>query len=831
MSFLRLRNNLHSRKSFWTAKKWFEDKVGFRFWKSAFRVNYFYDYQKSSFYFLWSSLGPFIKTLIYTVLIILILELCNRFFPVTSDLYINVFDSDTIDAFLATIASISGVFLGLYFAAISSIAGNFLLRASQDIRHFFLRTPEGIQYVQTIVSTGVISIFYLIAKSFGHNIHPVGLIFLCLLGVYIIIRFWSVGSNVFHALEPRNSFPWISKKIFESIKRVTPASFQWGQAHTQNHQNKLVVNNMELLMNLVTFGIKEMKISDEQRIVALNQLGYLLYKYSNFKRKIPSNSYWFKRRNKFQDWLFANSSQIDLALKTGTGLMPEVIVDTTWFEESILDISVLIFDSLISERAFGSILEGFEPFVHLVQNYAKDFDVNALKHLFKKLNSSISALYSIKLNDPSSYKYKEQLAIAESQGRLAVSALLGLTKHIEKNPVNKLVNVIDNINWQKDESIYKSELPQTIISHLEKLSKKLKNEFLIEEKIISPNWYIRTLCIQQYLFKLEDYFKYIKSFHKEYFSKKFDELISREQTILAVHLIQRWREFNGKYERLIDVMEKYIEDCNKFKSVKDLPWPVFDFEEERKIASERVKEVEDSLINMLPNLATLSIGDDLPDYFGEALTIGVQACYSSCENNNHERLIKILPKVFNASLSAYEIAKKKVENWDQDERKITFSTEPLVNLLDISGYTRLYSELHQNLELWKVMQTTWDYYLTSDNASEIIKFLVAITQIRTGIFALTPQAILRTEWQMRFNRNMEDQGILEDRHFMDDKKINHVSPLIRIIAKRRGLSVFSGHDVFFATYLEAHNAAEGIEFPDKYGLRKCLEEENNSNPK
>jgi len=87
-----------------------------------------------------------------------------------------------------------GIFLGLYFTAISSIASNFLIKASQDVRLFFLFSPKVIQYVQTIVLTEIIGIFYICMKILfvNHNIHPFGLIVLSILSAYIIFRFWFV---------------------------------------------------------------------------------------------------------------------------------------------------------------------------------------------------------------------------------------------------------------------------------------------------------------------------------------------------------------------------------------------------------------------------------------------------------------------------------------------------------------------------------------------------------------------------------------------------------------------------------------------------------------
>jgi hypothetical protein len=183
----RLKNNLYRTKIFWVFKSWFKNKPYFSFWKYAFQGQSKLLSSKRDWGLLSTTLLSFVGAVTYSVVIILIFESFQHFFP-----FVIKFDSDATDTFLAAIASISGVFLGLYFTAISSIASSLLLKAHQDVKDYFFTSPHGLQYVKTIEMTGIVSLFYIITKSFGHEIHPFGLIFLSLLGAYIILRFLEI---------------------------------------------------------------------------------------------------------------------------------------------------------------------------------------------------------------------------------------------------------------------------------------------------------------------------------------------------------------------------------------------------------------------------------------------------------------------------------------------------------------------------------------------------------------------------------------------------------------------------------------------------------------
>ncbi len=820
----RTKNRLYRTKLFWRSKKWLEEKPIFSFWRVVFRGHRGISNSKSSFRLLLPTLPAFIRTAIYAALIIVLLESFNYFFPTKV-----VFDKEAVDALLTAIASITGVFLGLYFTAISSIASNFLIRATQDVRRFFLAAPRGQQYIQTVALTGIITIFYIATKSFGHTIHPVGLVFISILAAYVVIRFWSVGSDVFNSLEPTDSLPWVTKNIADSIKSVTPPGFQWKNPAIQNHQRRLGVYNLELINNLVKFGIKEIKLSDEQLIVALKYLGGLLFFYSDAKGKIPTSSFWYKVKNQYENWTLADSTQIALALNTGTTLQPKTIKDFTWFEEQTLDVGVEMLDYLGKEKRIGSVFEGFEVFVGVAETYGKDFDEQAVKLLFQKLEKATSSAYSINID--TQQPKKEMVAFVDSQGRLGISALLGLSKYLNEQTAENLSAAVSKIKWTtNDTSIYLTGLPSAILSRLESTSNELINEKLVEGHLVSPGWYILTLCIQKYLFSLQNYFNYLKSLHAEYFQIKFNKLLAEKRLPLAVQLMQRWLEFSNKYRRLVWLLRKHVEDCSQFHKVKDLPWVAFDFANEEKIAIDREKEVTDKMVGLLPQLKTLVVGDDLPDYFGQALTMGVQACYDACEDNDHERLKKIFPSVFDASLAAHDITRQKVQNWSQEDSKIIYSTEPLINLFELSGYARLYSELYSNAELWRVTQQLWDTYLGAVNARQVIEFIVAVVGYRSTLFMIMPQANLRSNWQIAFGHRMRERGLPvfpDDRDFMRrHERPNHPSPIIRVIARAGGLlGLDVAQEVFFATYLFNHTSAQGIEFPNRHEFRERINRE------
>jgi hypothetical protein len=53
------------------------------------------------------------------------------------------------------------------------------------------------------------------------------------------------------------------------------------------------------------------------------------------------------------------------------------------------------------------------------------------------------------------------------------------------------------------------------------------------------------------------------------------------------------------------------------------------------------------------------------------------------------------------------------------------------------------------------------------------------------------------------------------------------SPLIRVVGISGDILGPNSRDIFFATYLSKHSAAEGIDFPDKRDLQHQIDRETN----
>ncbi|MCA9366194.1 hypothetical protein KC722_01295 [Candidatus Kaiserbacteria bacterium] len=815
---------LQRRKIYWQFKNWFLNVPYFAFWKYSHLEDERQRKRKSDIRLLRSTLVGFILSALYAVVIFAVLESYHIF--VYQFTLPETISSEAIDTFLGAVASIAGVFIGLYFTAISSIASSLLVNADQDVKNHFFTSPHGVQYVKTIEITGILSLYLLVAKSLGHLPHPASLIFLLICVSYIVLRFWKVSSEVYNFIEPSTIFPRITKKITDSVKSVRPPSNSWNKNFLQNYHRQQVVQSFQLAEKYLDFGINKVKLNAHEIGVAVRYLAWLFYEYSRLKSGIPTKSLWFKTKYQYGNWALADDIEKRIAIETGTSINPKTVINHTWFEEQLTKMFVALLKNHFDNEDFEVLYSHHEIIVAIPEFYGERLDVEAAKKIFEDFFILDEHFFESLKKDKQNSVTKGKMAFVDSRGRVALSFLLGFAKYLDTEPGNIFLRKVERVKWREGiKSVYTSDFPIATIERMEVLASELSNEFEIEGKLITAEWYKKTYSLQRHQYAVKEYFEFVKNIHQGYFNKTVNKLIELEQYGYSVQLLQRWLEFTKKYTSMVHRFRAELERCAEHQTLLDLPWPEFNMDEELDWALSKEKTVSEILVLLLPRIQTLVTTDEVPDYFSHALRIGIEECYEACADNDHERFARLFPVVLNASIIHQQRTRDEIDAWGEEESKIIYSTEPLVNLFELSGFAILYSELHSNEELRNVVETAWNTYFQSiPDARAAIGFILAIHIYRHNIFKIMPDAYLRAAWQQRFNHEMAELGLRvfpDIRQPFDDEEPAHESELIRYLSNIGGMQLRTAEEVFLELFLAGKEEAAGLEFPND--IREGLE--------
>lgn len=820
----RVNNRLQNTEAYWSTVSFMNRVIKFRFFRRLFLVKHRYREVNISWLILRNSLRRVLFMGIYAAFFVYVVE---TFSYIAKDVHF-LLNSEQLGVLLSTVVTVIGVFFGLYFTALSAVAGSHFIRAPKNLQNLFLNDRINNQYIHTLALTAIIGIYYLLLRAFGYEVSFLGPIIITILALYIIARFIFIGYRAFYFIHPGEGASTLTRDTKGMIDGSSAGGFGWDKNYLQNHYRARASDKLEALRSLIEFGVDVVKLSEQQLVEIAQYTGVLLDYYIENKKQIPLNSSWFTDKQQHQNWLLADSSELIMALNTGTPLTPKTIKDRLWFENESMDIMFQIFDILIDNEKWDYAPACIELLVQTTEQLAANLYIDEAKAVVERAEKIISPLITRTDDSLSDGERKGQLALIDGMGRISTGLLVGLSKHLDSSS-EQVLTTIKNINWTRKGSIYTSGTPGQMLGALENIKKGVDVEIGMERRQVSPEWYMSTRVVQEYIKDVKVFYDYLKSMNETVFNDNIQNLINAENYLQAAHLTERWLEFSNKLSRCAQLVEKLFETAQTMKKVHDLPWTSFETESEKSFLEENDKHANDRLVELLPMLSALPQPNlfELPDYFGQAYTFGLMAAYQAAHDNDTDRLRKTFPALLIGALKAHALLRDETKNWS-DRSRIIFSSEPLEDLLVLSGFVKIYSELHQNDPLWDICKTAWDGYLASANARSVIETLAAFSSYRDSEFVIMPKATLRHNWDIALARKLAELGLAREglrTSFTNEQPIDHPSALIRLMARRAEFMHFDARTVFFVKYLSQHPESSGLELPDRRDLEQMLQRE------
>ncbi len=394
------------------------------------------------------------------------------------------------------------------------------------------------------------------------------------------------------------------------------------------------------------------------------------------------------------------------------------------------------------------------------------------------------------------------LALLDSYIMGLISIFLGMMTTLRSFSTESITGFVSGLQSGRADAPYqKTSFPQACTEQAEKLCAGLATERAVEGHVVTPEWYQRqliALSFARFLVKaLEDLIVRL-----ERLGPDAETLIAEKRILLATQLIQRGLEACEKFRANMDDMKGRFDQLATLRKVPDIPWPEPKWED--RIG--RVDRVRERLVIALAKasvpLAIQAHSDRLPDYLGYAYSVLARECYVALATEKEELFEKLFPAFFITGLSAADRLRARIRDQEQ-EALLVYSTEPIADLLEISGYALIYSELNGK-KYWNTVKKLWDDYLTGHADSQAFcTFVVGTVEFRSSLFARFSRDLERTAWKQDFERQLRARGLLEDEYLafgLRDRRPVHESPIIRALIN--GDHVFDDpQDVFIVIYI------------------------------
>ena len=766
-----------------------------------------------------SLMGPILDKLFLAIFIAIVLQISNPYLvPWFTERGFTISKGSNYGTLLATLIGAGGIFIGLYYAAISNVCNAIYARASNSLQDLLIRERVGITYIRFIAIFTFFGVCLFVFHVAGGE--PVILAMpLLLLGAGLtIIGFVRLGLRAFYLTDPRILSHVILKQLQQCHMQMRAGGYRWSDQSFQNHAHRIAQTAIDTLTTVSDITAKDQYLSGRPFVDLCKHLLSFLCRYETGKKTIPTNSLSYRRRYVHQDWYRASDTEISIGHQTATGLQPKPVSDPRWIESTILPIVKRCLEINLKDNRYVIVNELLNYLDVYLQRLAKEQRVESAFNLMQEIFSQCEGLILSTEEGTIVEESLEHMGICELLATMPINVLIAYISVIESYGRNKIFQRIRRITWKSEKSIYRARFAVHVLEQLEWLRPRLEFERRVEGRIVSPIWYLGELIVQKEAENLRTamicYYEKACNFYKHW----IETATSSKNPWLTAVIISTELEYWNKLDHNTNTLDHLWNDLNSDRRIKDLPWPSLDIDKLVEKRKQRKKELLRLMSTENIRLVSMSRSESYPDFAGQFLhTVGEALLTAMCEDERD--MVEALFKgyFYGNRLQCERLRpQENMPQW-QLENKLKIAVAPLLDLMDLSGYAYLFSEYHDTPCLKATVAKVWDEYLDQDSVQSELQFLAAAISLTESAFEIAHRGINRTKWMQVIERRLSSVerqevdvdygGILSD----TETVVIHESPLVRVLARNRELS-YDGIDIFLAKYVRQREDGINLDF-------------------
>lgn len=817
---------------YWLSTKMWFLKLKNYFARVSFRLERWVYYLKRNFtdvgneiVILVTLIKTTISSLLFTSVILLLLIFLGDFTGT-----IEQTNAESYDNLLIAVASITGIFLSLYFTGLNTVIGGIYARSSSVVRNLFIQERLGNFSVKYIISITLVCLGLLLL-SVVFNIRPrAAVYFIVPTGCFAILFFSQLGKRAFSFFDPTTFAGQLQSDLNLWSLQATSKGPSYLNPLFQKYYRTRAVTVLICFTDINKIALSENQLKNVSLTSFIRSIVYAYTTYINVKKGIPSNSLWFPFISKFKEWYLSSDIIVPIAALAKTELIPTNEPNHYWVEDWLEEIEIntlkQLSENVLNTQTIDLMNYFFLQFSEIGKvgeiERALEFHSRIVQILRVHLDNDLPKLQDIHYEDNNIILFIGILDLLCAYEVTLVASFFSIFESLQPTIFSRKIR---KHGLKKREVLYNTEVPFRLLHNLENIYEKLEFEYQVEKKIITQDWYIDELIAREIAYFIVEGVTLLISKGSNFFKNGIASYSSQNQIIKTVAIIDRGLEMSEKLKTLVLSADLHLENIYKFKTI-DLPWPEWEKEEKYKIVDDFQKELVSKLAIFLPSLSVIEKSNKIPDYFGKSLVIIENECFRSLDENDFQYYQSIFSKFFTSVLLIFERIKVTTENWEVTNRLLSIS-EPVMDLLMMSGYTLIYAELHQKKEFWAECMRVWDNFLNNEGVDAFMKQLEFIYTYRKRNFVSTPRDRVRAQWEMLFRskvRSLPRNYVSIVGMFRSATEVIHPSTLIKVISgHEEPISFFYKPDeVFIDLYLNKKEVSKNIDFKLRYPISEML---------
>ena len=631
-------------------------------------------------------------------------------------------DKDAVIQLLSLIASVTGVILALFYPVLATIASTAYAKVHASIRNLLFEEKESQNYLKQLTYLTACSITVLLFTSLhfqpGNLILSV-LVFYCFMTLFGLLK---IGMGVYKYFEPSVLAEIVLGKLQVIIKNVTTDGQYWNDSSFQNDNYKQASLETENLSLITSLSLKDDDLKESSFKSSIRASFVLLQYYLAYKPRIPIDSFWFPQTFNYSSYFESEMSVRDLSKNTNTYVYPKTKQNNFWFEERVMNNISQGIETIVKSGHVNVLGDIIAMSSFTLDSLSFAVDLKTTEIVFKKFSQNIIILNNKKKQEEDVISYDEWKEELNSIGIYCSAVLrfeIGFFERITQFNSEKISNEFAKINWNKKDTIYTADFIPDLFDGLNSYLRFIQNEKQIEGKQITPNWYLTQGITSTYLKIVTDKINQTIDFFETYLISIANHFSSGNNALLSSYSVHIGLEIIHKIQFRLENLKPVLIDLDKIEVLKgEFQWIKPDFD---KIENKLKKHEQACLILISGNIEKLTLlkwNNQYPDVFAHSYSILSTHLDRSFLVNNPEQIKLFFPSFLKSAFTAFGNLNKIFNHYDNPQN---ISYQPLIDVMEISGYAYIYSCIYKNSSYWLDVKNAWD--VSFEASKENIKIL------------------------------------------------------------------------------------------------------------
>lgn len=723
---------------------------------------------------------------------------------------------DIYHGLVLTVAGVGGALLGLYFTAMTVVLSEAYIDATSDVRRLLVFDRAGTTYTSWVTIMVVASLAVVGMDLVGIRPTVLTILSVTLIAVLASASLLAVGARAFGLFDPVALGPTIRLDFNRWVHQASSKGLGRRDISFQTLYQRKANAALSTLSSLADVLIRR---SDHESD-SLVQMGYHLHRawldYASAKSSISMDSRWFRRRYQHREWR-NDAFGVDMALQTGTYLAPIEVGEMNWVESELADPLGRVCVALARKREEETTGQLLTSINRLLEVLGQRLQVDEARLLWSSMQNSI--LPEIKKASASQEQSSWATLATDLLALAPISIVVGVAKGIKSYDKEYVADRVDAM-LQGRRRFWRG--PAALDKKLDWLRIGIDFERAIEGRRVTPRWWLIEEASRSMVEFCSGMLPGIVDDYETYASANAEALIHSPK----LQAIASFRELE-----LLDKLSVHAATvgvtCTSLSAVRHLtsnPWPDNNVDSVQKRVSALHSMALRTIARISPDLGIQSgtVGDE-PDFFGRANALLVDDVFQAVLRDDPEQIRAVFPSAFQSALQVYA---KRRSNLDANaephlfQRQINSVVDPIMDLLELSGYALLADELGRP-QAWQEFERVWSVYL-GDNA-DFVAIVFTLLRLQESSLGFIRSDISRTKREMKFWQTMlgDDLNKIRNRYGMTRRP--HKSILVELTAFSSGL--YDPGVAFVCLYLRPMYSGDG-DLPEKVrGFQEALDRE------